>query len=160
MALCHSQVPWCYVQILALQKPHIPASFNMYLVITKWVITVKVSNFSGQYLRKHWTLGIDVLGYIGIVWPKEHSPAVWPVPPVTPYFFSFLIPRLDVMKRPWEKFTNSWFSFLHSKRWSAQKLVVLIRKPEVHNGQNQTETDNEHGSMKLVTDFSVLENIK
>ena len=56
----------------------------MYLVINKWVITVKVSNFSGQYLRNHWTLGIDVLGYIGIVWPKEHSPEVWSVPPVTP----------------------------------------------------------------------------
>jgi len=24
------------------------------------------------------------LGYIGIVWPKEHSPEVWSVPPVTP----------------------------------------------------------------------------
>ena len=56
----------------------------MYLVINKWVINVKVSNFSGQYLRNHWTLDIGVLGYIGIVWPKEHSPEVWSVPPVTP----------------------------------------------------------------------------
>jgi len=29
-------------------------------------------------------LDIGVLGYIGIVWPKEHSPEVWSVPPVTP----------------------------------------------------------------------------
>ena len=29
------------------------------------------------------TLDIGVLGYIGIVWPKEHSPEVWSVPPVT-----------------------------------------------------------------------------
>ena len=56
----------------------------MYLVINKWVIAVKVSNFSGQYLRKHWTLDIGVLGYIGIVWPNEHSPEVWFVPPVKP----------------------------------------------------------------------------
>ena len=56
----------------------------MYFVINKWVTAVKVSNFSGQYLRNHWTLNIGVLGYIGIVWPKEHSPEVWSVPPVTP----------------------------------------------------------------------------
>ena len=56
----------------------------MNLVINKWVIAVNVSNFSGQYLRNHWTLDIGVLGYMGIVWPKEHSPEVWSVPPVTP----------------------------------------------------------------------------
>ena len=56
----------------------------MYLVINKWVIAVKVSNFSGQYLRNHWTLDIGVLGYIVIVWPKEHSPEVRSFPPGTP----------------------------------------------------------------------------
>jgi len=55
------------VQILTLQKPHIPASFNMYLVINKCVTAVKVTNFSGHYLRKLSTLDIGVLGYIGIV---------------------------------------------------------------------------------------------
>ena len=55
----------------------------MYLIINKWVITVKVSNFSGQYLRNHRTLDIGVLGYIGIVWPKEHSPEVRSFPPGT-----------------------------------------------------------------------------
>jgi hypothetical protein len=49
------------------QKPHIPASFNMYSVINKWVTAVKVSNFSGHYLRNRSTLDIGVLGYIGIV---------------------------------------------------------------------------------------------
>jgi hypothetical protein len=29
-------------------------------------------------------LDIGVLGYIGIVWPKEHSPEVSHIPPVTP----------------------------------------------------------------------------
>ena len=56
----------------------------MYLVINKWVIAVKVSNSYGQYLRNRWTFDIGVLGYIGIVWPKKHSPEVWSVPPVTP----------------------------------------------------------------------------
>ena len=29
-------------------------------------------------------MGIGVLGYISIVWHKEHSPEVWSVPSVTP----------------------------------------------------------------------------
>ena len=60
----------------------------MYLVINKWIIAVKVSNFSGQYLRNHRTLDIGVLGYIGIVWPKEHSPEVRSFPPGTPCIYS------------------------------------------------------------------------
>ena len=55
------------VQILTLQKPHIPASLNMYLVINKCVIAVKVSNFSGHYLRNRSALDIGVLGYIRIL---------------------------------------------------------------------------------------------
>ena len=69
---------------MSFQKPHIPASFNMYLVINKWVTAVKVSDFSGHYLHNCSTLDIGVLGYIGIVWPKEHSPEVSHIPPVTP----------------------------------------------------------------------------
>ena len=57
----------CYVQILTLQKPHIPSSFNMYLVFNKCVTAAKVSNFSGHYLRNRSTLDIGVLGYIGIL---------------------------------------------------------------------------------------------
>ena len=60
-----------------------PASFNMYLVINKCVKAVKVSNFSGQYLRNRSTLDIGVLGYIGIVQHKEHSPEVFHIPPGT-----------------------------------------------------------------------------
>jgi len=84
MALCHSQVTLMLCADITLQKPHIPASFNMYLVINKLVIAVKVSNFSGKYLQNHWTLDIGVLGYIGIVWPKEHSPEISHIPPITP----------------------------------------------------------------------------
>jgi len=32
-------------------------------------------------------LDTGVLGYIGIVWPKEHSPEVSHIPPVTPCIF-------------------------------------------------------------------------
>ena len=55
----------------------------MHLIINKWVTAVKVSNFSGHYLCNRSTLDIGVLGYIGIVWPKEHSPEVSHIPPVT-----------------------------------------------------------------------------
>jgi len=56
----------------------------MYLVINKCVTAVKVSNFSGHYLRNLSTLYIGVLGYIGIVQHKEHSPEVFSIPPGTP----------------------------------------------------------------------------
>jgi len=39
----------------------------MNLVISKCVTDVKVSNFSGRYLRNCSTLDIGVLSYIGIV---------------------------------------------------------------------------------------------
>jgi len=55
----------------------------MYLVINKCVTAVKVSNISGHYLRKCSTLDIGVLGYIGIVQHKEHSPEVLSIPPGT-----------------------------------------------------------------------------
>jgi len=38
-------------------------------------------------LRNHRTLDIGVLGYIGIVWPKEHSPEVRSFPPGTPCIY-------------------------------------------------------------------------
>ena len=56
----------------------------MYLVINKCVTAVKVSNFSGHYLRNRSTLEIGVLGYIGIVQHKEHSPEFLPIPTGTP----------------------------------------------------------------------------
>ena len=43
----------------------------------------KPTLFDGHYLRNRSTLDISVLGYIGIVQHKEHSPEVWSVPPVT-----------------------------------------------------------------------------
>ena len=40
--------------------------------------------FSGHYLCNRPTLDIGVLGYIGIVQHKEHSPEVLHIPPGTP----------------------------------------------------------------------------
>ena len=47
----------------------------------------QVSNFSGHYIRNRSTLDIGVLGYIGIVQHKEHSPEVLSIPPGTPCIF-------------------------------------------------------------------------
>ena len=47
----------------------------------------KSTLFSGQYLRNRSTLNIGTLGYIGRVWPKEHSPEVSHIPPVTPCIY-------------------------------------------------------------------------
>jgi hypothetical protein len=53
--------------LLTLQKPNIPASFDMCLVINTCLTYVNVSNFSGHYLRNRSTLDIGVLAYIGIL---------------------------------------------------------------------------------------------
>ena len=59
----------------------------MNLVISKCVTAVKVSNFSGHYLRNRSTLDIGVMGYIGIVQHKEHPPEVLSIPPGTPCIY-------------------------------------------------------------------------
>ena len=43
----------------------------------------KPTLFGGHYLRNRSTLDIGVLGYIGIVQHKEHSPEILSVPPGT-----------------------------------------------------------------------------
>ena len=63
----------------------------MNLAISKCVTAVKVSKFSCHYLRNRSTMDIGVLGYIGIVEHKEHSPEVWSVPPVTPCIYYIYI---------------------------------------------------------------------
>jgi hypothetical protein len=62
MASCHSQVSLTLRTLLTLQNLHIPASFNMYLVINKCVTPVKVSNFSDHYLRNRSTMDIGIFG--------------------------------------------------------------------------------------------------
>ena len=70
----------------------------MYLVINKCVTAVKVSNFSGHCLRNRSTLDIGVLGYIGIVQHKEHSPEVLSIPPGTPCMFPRQTSRLQYLR--------------------------------------------------------------
>ena len=50
----------------------------------------KPTHFDGHYLRKRSILDKGVLGYIGIVWPKEHSPEVSHIPPVTPCIYIYI----------------------------------------------------------------------
>ena len=65
----------------------------MYLVINKCVTAVRVSNFSGHYLRNRSTLVIGVLGYIGIVQHKEHSPEVLSIPTGTLCIYLHISPN-------------------------------------------------------------------
>ena len=67
MALCHSQVSLMLSTDINITEITYSCQFYMYLVINKCVTAVKVSNFSGHYLRNRSTLGIGVLGYIGIL---------------------------------------------------------------------------------------------
>ena len=62
----------------------------MYLVINKRVTAVILSNFSRHYLRNRSTLDIGVLGYIGVLYLKEHSPEVWHIPPGTPCIYMYV----------------------------------------------------------------------
>ena len=50
----------------------------------------KPTHFDGLYLRNRSTLDRGVLGYIGIVCPKEHSPDVSHIPPVTPCIYIYI----------------------------------------------------------------------
>ena len=51
----------------------------------------KPTLFDGHYLRTRSTLDIGVLGYIGIVQHKEHSPEVLSIPPGTPCIYTYII---------------------------------------------------------------------
>jgi len=52
---------------------------------SKWT-PQKPTLFDGHYLRNRSTLGIGVLGYIGIVQHKEHSPEILSIPTGTPVY--------------------------------------------------------------------------
>ena len=89
----------------------------MYLVINKCLTAVKVSNFSGHYLRNRSSLDIGVLGYIGIVQHKEHSPEVFHIPPGTP---CITVLRVEL------EFKTSLFECRKiSKNWQMWVLFLL-----------------------------------
>jgi hypothetical protein len=66
MALCHSQVSFMLSTDINVTQTTYSFRYNMNLVISKCVTAVKVSNYSGHYLRNRSTLDIVVLGYVGI----------------------------------------------------------------------------------------------
>ena len=74
---------YCWIRALKVKCIWLVTSRTDYSTQTPETFTL----FSGQYLRKHWTLDIGVLCYIGIVWPKEHSPEVRSFPPGTPCIY-------------------------------------------------------------------------
>ena len=78
-------------------------------------ISCQSSNFSVRYHRNHWTLGIGVLGYIVIVWPKEHSPEVRSFPPGTPCIY--IIPINS-------NFNNTFFQYWHED----YRIFVIFHK--------------------------------
>jgi len=55
----------------------------------------KPTLFDGHYLRNRSTLDIGVLGYIGIVQHKEHSPEVFSIPPGTPCIPDDVLTQFD-----------------------------------------------------------------
>ena len=88
------------------------------------VTVVKVSNFSGHYLRNRSTLDIGVLGYIGIVQHKEHSPEVWHIPPGKPciYIYIFLQSNTTLCRSQWPR-------GLRRRSATARLLRLWVRIP-------------------------------
>ena len=104
------------------------------MVINKCVTAVKVSNFSGHYLSNRSNLDIGVLGYIGIVQHKEHSPEVLSIPPGTPCIRVYAIlqrNRLSVSYLP-----NLFINRLHNLITNNPLLVqaaCIVRSPPTND---------------------------
>ena len=79
----------------------------------------KPTLFDGHYLRNRSTLDISVLGYIGIVQHKEHSPEVLSIPPGTPciyiciYILSFTLSQATKALRESRGIALLYFRPLH-----------------------------------------------
>ena len=133
MALCHSQVTLMLSTDINITETTYPCSFNMYLIINNCVTAVKVSKFSGHYLRNRSTSDIGVLGYIGLVQHKEHSPEVFHIPPGTPCIYIYRVSQ--------EEWTKLWESVPYVKlyRYNPKHLYPKL------NGYG----DNGQRSLKL-----------
>jgi hypothetical protein len=83
--------------------------------------------FSGQYLRNHWTLDIGVLGYFGIVWPKEHSPEIRSFPPGTPCIFIYTLSNAVCRSCNGDEapFCPYWFVLSQTRIYSAEGCTVF-----------------------------------
>jgi len=102
----------------------------MYLIINKWVITVKVSKFSGQYLHKHRTLDIGVLVYIVIVWPKEHSPEVRSFPPGTSCILLRIKEQRNILHEISKRKAN-WIGHILCRNCLLQRVIEGKIKGEI-----------------------------
>jgi len=89
-------------------------------------------------------LDIGVLGYIGIVWPKEHSPEVWSVPPVTPCIYVYIIYNLGArwgwvvndITRPLSPHERTSVPIVQEVRWAPGPVWTGEEKIKIscHNG--------------------------
>ena len=97
----------------------------MYLVINKCVTAVKVSNFSGHYLRNRSTLDVGVLDYIGIVQHKEHSPEVLSIPPGTPCIKALIIVPRGAPPDP--SFCRVFFIFTIHEQCAILEVTTFVK---------------------------------
>lgn len=67
--------------MLTLQKLQIPASLNMYMVVSKDALALIVSDFVCHYVCNYSTSDVGVFGYIGVIYPEESSSEVWYILP-------------------------------------------------------------------------------
>ena len=104
----------------------------MYLVINKCVTAVKVSNFSGHYLRNRPTLDTGVLGYICIVQHKEHSPEVLSISPGTACILPDVIWRSNIEAgRTW---WFLWCPLLKMLIYGVDMIFRLLKYDKGHGG--------------------------
>jgi hypothetical protein len=80
-----------------------------------WVTTICVHSDS-HYLRNRSTLDIGVLGYIGILYHKEHPPEVWHIPPGTLCIFIY-VGKYFVKNVPDSKFQKSYLGPQTQIKW-------------------------------------------
>jgi len=96
-------------------------------------------------------LDIGVLGYIGIVWPKEHSPEVWSVPPVTPcmHLRSWGLLLSSVTKASSIDGIESWLSLVltewsEGRSWFCWRLKKVLSAEAVVVGLVEMRSANLH----------------
>ena len=104
---------------------------------SKWT-PQKPTLFDGHCLRNRSTLDIGVLGYIGIVQHKEHSPEVLSIPPGTPCIHrmcnthglptSTMVERKRLNVRLYEHCLSS-FSLMPSFFFALQHCVCIFHSP-------------------------------
>ena len=116
--------------MLTLQKPHIPASFNMYLVINKCVTAAILSNFSRHYLRNRSTLDIGIWVtsvYFNLrnILPK--SGTFLPGHPV--YVYNNFSTQSGCLA--WKFLTQFASTFIYQEQWITKTPVYLSRRINV-----------------------------